>query len=248
MADGTIIGGGSDETNPGEQTPEEKAAAEDKASAEAKAAEEGKSPEEIKAAEEKAAAEEGKSPEEIKAAEEGKSPEEIKAAEEKAAEEKKEGAPEEYTDFNMPEGMEVDKGMMEKFTVRAKDRNLSQEEAQKDIDLYAEGLKASVDAHVKDWADAMGKWQDDTKADKEIGGDRFSQTEIHVNAALKAFGTEKLSEILEVTGVGNHVEVVRFFDKVGALVTNDKIDLGNVRGEGDKTQAETMYPNQGGSA
>lgn len=237
MANETIIGGGSDEANSQEQTPEEKVAAEDKSSAEAKAAEEGKSPEEIKAAEE------------AKAAEEGKSPEEIKAAEEKAAEEKKaEGAPESYTDFNMPEGMEADQGMMETFLPLAKEGKLSQEGAQKFVDLYSQGLKASVDAHVKDWADAMGKWTDDTKADKEIGGERFDETKVNVNLALKTFGNEKLSEMLEVTGVGNHVEFVRFFDKIGALVANDKIDLGNVAVTETRTQAEIMYPNQGDSA
>ena len=225
MTDGTIIGGGSDEANPGEQTPEE-----------LKAAEANKSPEEIKAAEE------------AKAAEEGKSPEEIKAAEEKAAEEKKKEAPETYTDFNVPEGMEVDKGMMETFLPLAKEGKLSQEGAQKFVDLYSKGLKDSVDAHVKDWADAMGKWKDDTKADKEVGGEQFDQTKVNVNLALKTFGNEKLSEMLEVTGVGNHVEFVRFFDKIGALVANDKIDLGNVASAETRTQAEIMYPNQGGSA
>ena len=222
MTDGTIISGGSEE-----QTSEEKAAAE------AKAAEEGKSLEEIKAAEE------------AKAAEEGKSPEEIKAAEEKK---EKEGAPESYADFNMPEGMEVDKGMMETFLPLAKEGKLSQEGAQKFVDLYSKGLKDSVDAHVKDWADAMGKWKDDTKADKEVGGERFDQTQVNVNLALKTFGNEKLSEMLEVTGVGNHVEFVRFFDKIGALVANDKIDLGNVANAETRTQAEIMYPDQGGSA
>ncbi len=243
MDNETIIGGGSDEANSGEQTPEEKAAAEDKASAEAKAAEEGKSPEEIKAAEEKAA-EEGKSPEEIKAAEE-------KAAEEKAAEEKKEkegGAPEEYTDFTMPEGMEVDKAMLEAFSPVAKELNLSQENAQKLVDLQAKGVKDSVDAHVKEWTDAMGRWKDDTKADKEIGGEHFGQTQSNVTLALKAFGTEKLEEILDVTGVGNHVELVRFFDKVGGLISNDKIDLGNTPSGDSRTQAEIMYPKQGDSA
>ncbi len=225
MANATIIGGDGEGSE-----------AEVKAAEEAKAAEEGKSPEEIKAAEE------------AKTAEEGKSPEEIKAAEEKAAGETREGAPESYTDFNMPEGMETDQGMIETFLPVAKELNLSQENAQKFVDLHTKGLKASVDAHVKDWADAMGKWKGDTKADKEIGGERFDQTQVNVNLALKTFGNEKLSEMLEVTGVGNHVEFVRFFDKVGGLIANDKIDLGNVANAETRTQAEIMYPKQGDSA
>ena len=228
MPDTTIIGGGSDESRSEEQTPEELKAAEEKA------------------AEEKAAAEEGKSPEEIKAAEEAK------AAEEKAAEEKKDGAPEEYIDFKMPKGMEVDKGMLETFAPLAKELNLSQEKAQKLVDLQAKGLEASRDAHVKEWADAMGKWKDDVKADKEIGGESYNDTERYAGLALKKLGpanredgTNALQSILEVTGVGNHVELVRFFAKVGKLIDDDKIDLGNVMGEGPKSHAETLYPNQG---
>ena len=236
MANDTIIGGNSEGSEAEAAEAAEARTATESNSEELKAAEEGKSPEEIKAAEE------------AKAAEEGKSPEEIKAAEEKAAEEKKEGAPESYTDFNMPEGMEVDPAMMETFLPLAKEGKLSQEGAQKFVDMYAKGLKASVDAHVKDWTDAMGKWQADTKADKEIGGDRFDQTQVRVNLTLKTFGNEKLSEFLEVTGGGNHVEMCRIFEKVGALLENDKIDLGNVASTETRTQAEIMYPNQGGDS
>ena len=192
----------------------------------------------------------GKPVEESKLDADGKPVEESKLdADGKPVEKKEEaGAPEAYADFNMSEGFEVDKVMMETFLPMAKEFNLSQENAQKVIDLHVKGLKDATDAHVKSWADAMGKWKDEAKADKEIGGEQFGQTQLNVTLALKTFGTEKLGEILEVTGVGNHVELVRFFDKVGALVANDKIDLGNVVADGPKSRAEIMYPNQGGTA
>ena len=192
----------------------------------------------------------GKPVEEPKLDADGKPVEEPKLdADGKPVEEKKEeGAPESYADFTVPEDMEVDKAMLEMFSPLAKELNLSQENAQKLVDLQAKGLKDATDAHVKSWADAMGKWKDEVKADKEIGGDSFGQTQSNVTLALKTFGTEKLGEILEVTGVGNHVELVRFFDKVGGLIANDKIDLGNVVADGPKSRAEIMYPNQGGAA
>ncbi len=224
MTDGTIIGGAGEGSEAGENTADLGSNSTEQ------------TPEEIKAAEE------------AKTAEEGKSPEEIKAAEEKAAEEKKEGAPESYADFTMPEGMEIDPGMMETFLPLAKEGKLSQEGAQKFVDLYSKGLKDSVDAHVKDWADAMRKWKDEVKADKDLGGENFSQTEIRCNLFLKTFGDEDLSHMLEVTGTGNHKAYVRAFAKVGALLENDKIDLGNVASTETRTQAEIMYPKQGDSA
>ena len=63
-----------------------------------------------------------------------------KAAEKPAegADKKTEGAPEKYEAFKLPEGFEANEEVLTSFTQLAKDSNLSQESAQKLIDLQAQ--------------------------------------------------------------------------------------------------------------
>ena len=157
-----------------------------------------------------------------------------------------------YEAFNMPEGMEVDQEALQAFAPVAQKYGLKQEGAQELVTLFGERVKAQAEAHANAWTKAMGQWRADAEADPEIGGDKFKETEKFVALALEKLGppdrkdgTNALQEILDITGVGNHVEIVRILRKAGKLVDNDTIDLGGIFGETPKTPAETMYPDQG---
>lgn len=188
-------------------------------------------------------------------------PEEIAAAE-KVAADKENGQDGEvlitYEAFQMPEGLEIDQDALRDFTPVAQKYKLPQEGAQELVNLFGARLKAQTDAHTKSWNDAMGKWQDDAKADPEIGGDNWGRTQTRISEALKAFsppnskdehgkdlGTNPLEEILKITGLGNHVEFSRLLEKVGKLLEDDKVDVGHALGQSARTGAEVMYPNQG---
>ena len=150
-----------------------------------------------------------------------------------------------YEPFAMPEGVQVDQEALKDFIPVAQKYKLPQEGAQELVNLLNARDKKRSEAHTKAWADAMGKWRNDAKADPDIGGENFTQTEVHVALALKKLGTPKLEEILKITGTGNHVEIVRFMSKVGKIIDSDTIDLGGALSETPKTQAEIMYPDQG---
>lgn len=190
-----------------------------------------------------------------KAAEEGKKNGEDAAAAKAAEEGKKNGedaTPIQYEAFQMPEGMEVDVDALAVFTPLAQEFKIPQEKAQELANIMGSGLKKQADAHVKAWAEAMGKWQEEAKADQEIGGDKFTQTEANVARTLKKLGpadredgTNALQDILKITGVGNHVEIVRIFSKIGAILADDTLDFGRHLGDAPKTRAEILFPNQG---
>jgi hypothetical protein len=59
------------------------------------------------------------------------------------------------------------------------------------------------------------EWIDETKADKEIGGDKLDATLATAKRALDAYGSPQFIEMLNQSGLGNHPEVVRFCAKVG---------------------------------
>ena len=78
--------------------------------------------------------------------------------------EEKPGAPEEYADFTLPEGMEADPDLIAEFKAEAKRLNLSQEDAQKLVDIQAKlaekQSKAVLEQHQKDRRGVGGTSQD----------------------------------------------------------------------------------------
>ena len=168
--------------------------------------------------------------------------------------------PIQYQAFEMPEGMEVDADALAGFTPLLQEHKIPQEQAQKYVNIHIEALKKQAEAHATAWTEAMGKWQDEVKADPEIGGDHFAETETFVALALKKLGppdrkgkdaqgneitTNPLQDILKITGTGNHVEVVRILRKMGKILADDTLDFGRHLGNPTKTRAERMFPNQG---
>lgn len=156
---------------------------------------------------------------------EGKTPEEIEAEAKAKAEADKaaEGAPEEYAEFTMPEGIELDTEMAAEFKGAAKDLNLTQEAAQRMVDLAAKMRQRDVEAIVN----LRAEWVDQTKSDKEIGGDKLDATLGVARKAVDAYGSPAFKELLNQSGLGNHPEVVRFMANVGKTVSEDKVVKGN---------------------
>lgn len=193
------------------QTPEAKAAADkaaaDKATADAAAAEAEKN--------------KGKTPEQIKT--------EKEAADKKAADLKKlHGAPEQYGDFTMPDGVEVDKAKLEAISPVFKELNLSQEGAQKLVDFYAKTVAETQNANAEAWKATRETWKVAAKADKEIGGEQYDAQVGLAKKGLAHFGTPELADYLDTYGGGDNPEVIRFLARVGSIVTEDTVKFGKV--------------------
>ena len=167
---------------------------------------------------------------------------EEKAAEEKAAEEKgeSEGAPETYKDFTLPEGAEVDGEAMTEFQALSKELDLSQGQAQKLIDYQVKFVEGQNAKNVEVWKTMKTGWLTDSKADDEIGGQKFDGSVDSAKLALNTFGTPALVELLETYGLGNHPEIIRYSARVGEAIGEDKIVSGGSKGA-EKTTAQRIF-------
>lgn len=163
-----------------------------------------------------------------------------------AGEKKDEGAPETYADFVMPEGVQVDAEALEAFKPWAKANNLSQAKAQEAVNLYTEATKRAVERWQNTWAETKAKWLTTAKADPELGaGDekKFAQTLASSVKAVSRLGTPGLREALEVTGVAEHPEMLRFLARVGAAYAEEDSIPKNPKGDGgSKSAAQVMFP------
>jgi hypothetical protein len=154
------------------------------------------------------------------------------------------GAPENYEDFKLPEGMEIDKVGMEKFTPLAKELNLTQDQAQKLVDIQTAALAEANEAAQEAWDATQTKWREAAENDKEYGGDKFDANVASAMKFLKALGTPELMQALADTGVGNHPEFIRLCVRAGNAISEDNVIPGGAHGAiVEKTAAATLFPN-----
>jgi hypothetical protein len=155
----------------------------------------------------------------------------------KPAEEAPAGAPEAYAEFAMPEGVAIDEEMLGEFSGVAKDLNLTQEAAQKVVDLAAKMRQADAAAIVQVRAD----WLQATQIDAEIGGDKLGENLATAKRGLEAYGSPALRELLNSTGLGNHPEVIRLLVKAGKTASEDTFVKG-AREPAKPSRASILYP------
>lgn len=164
-------------------------------------------------------------------------------AEKKAEKDDKGGEVPEAYEFTAPEGVEIDQGLMDRFTPFAKEQNWTQEQAAQVFDFYAkEALPLIQTAQAEAWASQTAQWVEDAKSDKEIGGDKFEENMGVAKAALDRFATPEFVEFLNSTGMGNHPEMIRAFHKIGKSISDDAFHTAGGNSAGDVDPAKRLFP------
>lgn len=175
-----------------------------------------------------------------------------KAADEAAAEEgKNKGAPEAYTDFTLPEGVTLSDDDLAGFSDLAKEAGMTQEMAQKFIDMEGKRMEAIGESFQKSVQDAFDKQQSDwlaeLKNDPEYGGDNLDKNNGLAVKVINKFGNQGLKDVLDSSGMGNNPDLIKFIHRIGKAIAEDQLEGGDTNNGGDsgKTLAEKLYPNQG---
>lgn len=148
--------------------------------------------------------------------------------------------------ITVPKGVEFDQGLIDGFKGVAKEIGLTSENAQKVADWYFKASEEAVKQMQATKESEVVKWAEEAKADKEIGGPNFDANLKTAQAALRQFGSEGLTKLLNETGLGNHKEVISLFAKIGKSIAEDKLPKGAVAsGEAKKQDVpleELLYP------
>ena len=179
-----------------------------------------------------------------------------------------EGAPEEYEEFNLPEGVQYDAVNAELFTEFCKENDWSQEQAQKASDFYYDRLISHHGEIREAQKNLVDSWARQTRTDKEIGGgelehklsaamgliDKFSplamDDESNPIPVLDNNGKNtgrqwtEFGLALAQSGLGNHPAVIRFTYRLSQVLGEDYnyVQSGGTPSV-DKTAAETLYGN-----
>ena len=159
--------------------------------------------------------EDNKDADAAKALEETKKAEEAKVDKDSDAD-TSQRAPDVYDPFKLPEGMEVNPDLMKEATDIFKDLNLTQDQAQKLVEF---DIKRTQDADTKvgeAWTELTEGWKKESNSDKEFGGANLDANLAIAKKGRDAFGNKEFASMLEITGVGNHPEMIRFLFKLGS--------------------------------
>lgn len=146
-----------------------------------------------------------------------------------------------YTDFKTPEGYKLDGEAGQKFKSMAKEMGLTQEQAQKLVDFDAGRAVKAQEEQTSKLHKASFDWLEAAKADKEIGGANLETSVAVAKKALDTFGSPELKQMLQLSGLGNHPEVIRAFNKIGKAISEDGfVQGGKQNAAGD---ARKHFPN-----
>ena len=147
------------------------------------------------------------------------------------------GAPEEYSEFEVPEEYGINDETLTDYQSWAKENNLTQDQAQAGVNMVTK----MQEAQVSKWVEQQKAWVDQAKSDTEIGGEKFDE---NISTAVKArdsFGNSEFSEMLDTSGLGNHPEMIRFLNRVGRAISEDKVIVSGANA-GQRSQESVLYP------
>lgn len=171
-----------------------------------------------------------------------------KKTEDGSADKVEDGAPAEYADFKMPEGMDVDADALDAAIPLFKEMNASQEAAQKVVDVASTLVEKVMAKQQTEWTDRVAKWTKESENDEEYGGADYDKNIMKARSAMRKIGGPKLAETLEELGAGNNPEIIRVFVRLGNAIGEDNLNFGSVNPAGSKSLAERLFPNQGKEA
>ncbi|WP_432748661.1 hypothetical protein [Pectinatus frisingensis] len=149
--------------------------------------------------------------------------------------EPKAGTPDAYDDFKLPDNVKWDETTGSEFKTTAKEMGLSQENAQKLVDLGAKIVGGQESAMQKMVTDQSEAWQKESLQ-------QFKQADIDTaNKALMQFADKDVISLLQSTGLGNHPLIVGLFNNIGKAMAEGAMPTG-----AGQSVPSRLYPNSPG--
>ena len=146
-------------------------------------------------------------------------------------------------DFTLPEGFDPKDESFTAFVEAANSAKLSKDGAAKLFDLHSKAMNAASEGNSRLWAETQETWRKQVETDKEIGGDKLQPTLGRVRQLVKDFGTPELIGVFDLTGAGNHPEMIRFLGKIAEKMGEGKPVAGQTAsGAGERSLEERLYP------
>lgn len=166
----------------------------------------------------------------------------------KPEEGKTNAVPEQYSQFNLPEGFTLEGDRLGAATQFFKAKGWTQEQAQEAIDLYTsmagEDAAALQQAMEAQRLQQVEQWGIDAK--QQLGG-KYDETVSLATTAVKAINDPELTKAFNELGWGNHPTMIKAFAFFGGFLRDSKIDgLGGTTASGPAAASDPKSVLYGG--
>ena len=147
--------------------------------------------------------------------------------------------PEKYA-FEPPEGVEVDQSKIDVFGETAKEMGLTQAQFQQLVEYDIKRSAAALQDMSSQFSERINHWAEETKADKELGGEALDANLGLAKQAIDTFGSPQLAKLIDAPsadnpeglGLGNHPEVIRLFYRVGRAISESDLVTYDISSQG----------------
>lgn len=147
------------------------------------------------------------------------------------------------TDIKLPDGVTVDEPTMTSFLEIVNDQKLTPaERSQKLVDLQVSALQKASEAGSQAWADMQTQWQTEVKSDKDLGGANLQTTLDGIAKLVEAYGSPELVNVMNITGAGNNIHVIRFVNKIAAKLNEGAPIAPGAPASVPQSAAERLFP------
>ena len=149
--------------------------------------------------------------------------------------------------------IELDPVLMEAATPVMKEIGLTNEQANKLAPLAVKVQEQMLKAQADNFAAMKSDWAKEAKADPEIGGKNWTETESFAAKALDTFGaasakdaegneTNEFRLLLNESGLGNHPVMLKMFRRIGEKLGEDSTFARSEAAPSKKSREEILYP------
>lgn len=145
----------------------------------------------------------------------------------------KPAVPEKY-ELKIPEGSPVDQARVEKISAFAKEKGLSNEQAQMIVERESDAVTEVLKNQDAQYQQTKASWREASLKDPEIAGDeaKLKESVMLVDAVMNKYGSQALRDALNATGLGNHPELMRLVVKIGREMGPAKLIMPGSHPEG----------------
>lgn len=126
-------------------------------------------------------------------------------------------------DLKLPEGSLLDPKVVEEIAALANAKKLSKEDAQGLLERESKAVSSYVVGEQAKAQQMQDQWYEQSKGDKEFGGEAYEANVELGNRVRMKFGTPELDKLLKDSGGQFHPEVQRLFIRLGKAMAPDQL-------------------------
>lgn len=147
--------------------------------------------------------------------------------------------------LKVPEGFTIDPGLgTELVTTINQHAGNPTALANALIGLQVKAQSQASETASREWDTLQNDWKKQSEADPEIGGAKYAANVAASKQLITQFGGEKLQQVLETTGAGNHPEFLRFMSRIApSLLEARPVTPATPQPAKKEYSSTNLYPN-----